>query len=1338
MSSSARAVAGVLLLLLTAASPLVTSVSANETVLLSVDPQHAVLAPGESLNLTLTVNNNGSSIRDYNLTVDDASLDDVWDVVPVANAVNNVFPTWSKNTTVVLRLAEGATVANHGSFDLTVTEVGGSGTATVTVQASVAPAYGAALTASNGNNRVAVTAGQTVTLDYLAHNQGSVNDTLLLDAVNEPDLSGWWANQSNSNNGTTGNGTGSEGNGTSGNGTGGGGNGSTGTPTSMTVLMYGNSYTSQNSLHDLVEDQLDDNGFNGTAQANTGGGLRLDQHWSNLNTSGHQWNTSLRGGSWDYVVLQDQSQVPSFPVTESMWQASKNASVSIAQAVADEGADPVLFMTWGRRSGDSMNAFNNNFTTMQDNLLTGYTRYAQNITNAGVDVYIAPVGLAFKTVHDDVVANGTDPTQSGNLFYDLYTSDGSHPSLAGSYLASCVLYATLTGNTCATSNTSVSLSASVKLALEQAADDTVFNQTSGQSYYPWEGQQPAAMGLGSGVPSGWLLQWSDDELANVPAASNRSSTLTVTVPSDAQPDYYGYRLTVASTGGNVSSSTLLVVEVVGEPAIALAFLDQGASFEPGASVNTSVQVSNTGNERLNLTWGVTSTDLTVCNAAMVDASTANLLPGGTADVTIAVDVQETATGSDSCPLTLTASVANGSGTDVLEELNFVIEVDERVNFSLSGPSSVPAFAPSAGATYDVTVFNHGSDTASFVLTVDDHDDLATVLMTASAITVDAGAFGSWTVRTTASTSTVGDRNQTFSTAHAGQTSTLTVAMTVSPVQQGSITGPFDARMTLQPNSTASLALVLNNTGTSALDLLPTVQGLPAGVAVTLSNTSLLLQPGEGVAVQAELNASLTVTPGVHAVTIGYTDGTVLLTYGFTLTVEDRRGVLMTSPQRQLHASPSGASVWTLDVTNTGTAEDLFVLAVNHDGDEDWFGVNLSTTTVSLAPGANRVVTVSFMETTPGAPTAGITYTLSATSAAYPDVMGQRTMLVMPVVADANLTVLKDDVSAQPGDVVFGSIIVTNTGTGEDTFSVSTIGQDCGLDAEVTLAPGLSSSALGWSCTVPNNAAAGAQPITFRAVSQVRSNVFVDFSILYTVEASWPGSTLVAVTFEQGRLTLGMDSSTSTIVTVENFGNAEVTGSLEVYGEDTGLFLFEWLRLADDAPSSAYTLSAGSTATYRLTLVSNTDRAAQAELLVRATSQGPGVTASDASPVLAVDVEGPALPPNGLSLPLGLEVSQESTLGVMGAGWFLAVAFLLVLRRRGPGRDQDDGVDEGVEQRDAVEDEAPTELGFNETRLDDDNKVECPTCEARLGVPRGSEPPFRFTCPKCSSKIRVVE
>jgi len=48
------------------------------------------------------------------------------------------------------------------------------------------------------------------------------------------------------------------------------------------------------------------------------------------------------------------------------------------------------------------------------------------------------------------------------------------------------------------------------------------------------------------------------------------------------------------------------------------------------------------------------------------------------------------------------------------------------------------------------------------------------------------------------------------------------------------------------------------------------------------------------------------------------------------------------------------------------------------------------------------------------------------------------------------------------------------------------------------------------------------------------------------------------------------------------------------------------------------------------------------------------------------------------------------------------------------------------------------LGKNECRMSSDNKVTCPSCEARLGVPRGSVPPFKFTCPKCNTKIRVVE
>ncbi|MBT60727.1 MAG: hypothetical protein CMA63_04145, partial [Euryarchaeota archaeon] len=55
----------------------------------------------------------------------------------------------------------------------------------------------------------------------------------------------------------------------------------------------------------------------------------------------------------------------------------------------------------------------------------------------------------------------------------------------------------------------------------------------------------------------------------------------------------------------------------------------------------------------------------------------------------------------------------------------------------------------------------------------------------------------------------------------------------------------------------------------------------------------------------------------------------------------------------------------------------------------------------------------------------------------------------------------------------------------------------------------------------------------------------------------------------------------------------------------------------------------------------------------------------------------------------------------------------------------------------IEEETATPLGFNECTMED-GKVTCPSCQARLGVPRGSQPPFRFTCPKCSTMIRVVE
>ena len=191
---------------------------------------------------------------------------------------------------------------------------------------------------------------------------------------------------------------------------------------------------------------------------------------------------------------------------------------------------------------------------MQDRLESGYMDYHSNITNAGHTVWMAPVGLAFAHIHDNVVAAGFNASLTGNTFYDLYNADGSHPSLAGSYLAACVLYATMTGETPVGSNDSVSLNATLKLELQQAAAATVFNETS-HLQYPWQSTASInssslsvlARGIGGGVPNGWNVQWLDDEFSNMSAGSSQTATLQITVPSNAAPDYYGFRLFSAST-----------------------------------------------------------------------------------------------------------------------------------------------------------------------------------------------------------------------------------------------------------------------------------------------------------------------------------------------------------------------------------------------------------------------------------------------------------------------------------------------------------------------------------------------------------------------------------------------------------------------------------------------------------------------------------------------------------------------------------------------------------------------------------------------------------------------
>ena len=274
------------------------------------------------------------------------------------------------------------------------------------------------------------------------------------------------------------------------------------------ILLMGNSYVASNSLHNLVDGVMSAASQPANVSALTSGGMRLSQHASNVASAGHQWNTTLNNGAWDWVVLQDQSQVPGFPRSQNEWIASKDGAVELAEVIEDNGGETVLMMTWGRRNGDSNNAWRfPDFSTMQDELESGYLDYRDNISANGGNAWVAPVGLAFEHIHDKIVAEGGTPTNSGNTFYDLYTGDGSHPSLSGSYLAAVVLYATITGNDPVGLSHTTSLSNGLVLELQQAAAATVFNETNHLDY-PW---QTNTGGGNSGpsitIPANQTLAW---------------------------------------------------------------------------------------------------------------------------------------------------------------------------------------------------------------------------------------------------------------------------------------------------------------------------------------------------------------------------------------------------------------------------------------------------------------------------------------------------------------------------------------------------------------------------------------------------------------------------------------------------------------------------------------------------------------------------------------------------------------------------------------------------------------------------------------------------------------
>jgi hypothetical protein len=215
------------------------------------------------------------------------------------------------------------------------------------------------------------------------------------------------------------------------------------------VLFIGNSYTFVNNMPEMFASLVRDAGYNVRVEMTATGGWTLADHVASQET-----RKLIAEGTWDYVVLQEQSVIPSVAQRRTT-EMSPAARVLVDQIHA-AGGQPLLFMTWGRRDGLPDYGFDN-FTSMQAQLQSGYTKVAESL-----DTAVVPVGLAWQRRFEE------------NSAISLWDSDGSHPSVEGSYLTACVFYAFIVEESPIGLEFTAGLHAERALQLQRTASKTVF------------------------------------------------------------------------------------------------------------------------------------------------------------------------------------------------------------------------------------------------------------------------------------------------------------------------------------------------------------------------------------------------------------------------------------------------------------------------------------------------------------------------------------------------------------------------------------------------------------------------------------------------------------------------------------------------------------------------------------------------------------------------------------------------------------------------------------------------------------------------------------------------
>lgn len=228
----------------------------------------------------------------------------------------------------------------------------------------------------------------------------------------------------------------------------------------LSVLFIGNSYTSYNNLPLLVKNLSTSAGKTLNIDSNMPGGYLMSSHLNDATTL-----SKISQGNWDYVILQEQSQIPTieFIRDNDMYPAMTDLKSVIEQY--NPCAKIITYMTWGRRfggqqcdpSGTYCSPVFANFNHMQDSLTSAYLEISELL-----NIQCAPVGVTWQNILNDTTLV-------------LHSGDNSHPNIDGSYVAALSIFSSIWKQ--GTSGLTYTAGISNQLAqyYQSKSDNTIFN-----------------------------------------------------------------------------------------------------------------------------------------------------------------------------------------------------------------------------------------------------------------------------------------------------------------------------------------------------------------------------------------------------------------------------------------------------------------------------------------------------------------------------------------------------------------------------------------------------------------------------------------------------------------------------------------------------------------------------------------------------------------------------------------------------------------------------------------------------------------------------------------------